>query len=68
MNSSQQLPQLITLAGKVTDPTFHKCLACVKYLEQTFPKTVTINVLQFFETQWEEYLKKVQNEKKGLFF
>lgn len=56
------------LAGKVTDPNFHKCLACLKFLEQDNPKTVTVEILQFFETQWEEYLKKIQSEKKGSFY
>lgn len=39
----------ITLAGKVNDPNFHKCHACLKYLEQEYP-TVSIIVHQFFET------------------
>jgi hypothetical protein len=56
------------LAGKVNDPIFHKCLACLRHLEKERPKEVKLEVLQFFETQWEEYLKSVQIEKKGPFF
>lgn len=44
------------LAGKVTDFMFHKCVACLKHLEEERPKHVKVEVLQFFETQWEEYL------------
>lgn len=56
------------LAGKANDPAFHKCAAALKYLEQDRPKEISVIVLQFFETQWEEYLKRVQVEKKGYFF
>jgi hypothetical protein len=56
------------LAGKINDPGFHKCFSALKFLESDRPKEVTVTVLTFFETQWEEYLKKVQTEKKGLFF
>lgn len=69
MNSQTAPPKYsIVLAGKISDPDFHKCHSCVKYLEQAYPGQVVIMVHQFFETQWEEYLKKLQNEKKGLFF
>ena len=42
MNSAVSLTQtyFITLAGKVNDPNFHKCLACIKYLESAYPKHV----------------------------
>jgi hypothetical protein len=40
----------------------------LKYLEQAHPKNVRVEILCFFETQWEEYLKKIQTEKKGVFF
>jgi hypothetical protein len=56
------------LAGKVNDSAFHKCWACLKHLQEEKPKEVTFEVLQFFETQWEEYLSKLQVEKKGPFF
>lgn len=56
------------LAGKVNDLNFHKCAAALKFLKQDNPKTVKIEILQFFETQWEEYLRKIQTEKKGNFY
>jgi Cyclophilin type peptidyl-prolyl cis-trans isomerase/CLD len=56
------------LAGKVSDPVFHKCVACMRHLEKERPKEVRVEILQFFETQWEEYLSKLQIEKKGPFF
>jgi hypothetical protein len=58
----------ITLAGKITDAAFYKAKACCKYLENEYPKNVKVEILCFFETQWEEYLKRIQNEKKGVFF
>jgi cyclophilin family peptidyl-prolyl cis-trans isomerase len=56
------------LAGKISDPLFHKCLASLQHIEREHPKSVTLTVHQFFETQWEEYLHKLQVEKKGPFF
>lgn len=56
------------LAGKVNDANFHKCWACLKALQEQRPKEVKFEVLQFFETQWEEYLTAIQLEKKGPFF
>jgi len=56
------------LAGKVNDAAFHKCWECLKHLQEERPKQVKFEVLQFFETQWEEYLSKLQVEKKGPFF
>lgn len=56
------------VAGKMNDPNFHKCVAALKFLESDNAGRVKVEVLQFFETQWDEYLKKVQTEKKGAFF
>lgn len=67
-SSAATVEYAFVVAGKVNDPNFHKCVAAVKYLEQDNPGKVTVEVLQFFETQWDEYLKKVQTEKKGSFF
>lgn len=58
----------LVLAGKASDPAFHKAASALKYLEQEHPKDVRVEVHQFFETQWEEYLKRIQNEKKGSFY
>ena len=59
MDGSSKPAYSFVLAGKVNDPIFHKCLACLKHLEKERPKEVKLEVLQFFETQWEEYLKSV---------
>jgi hypothetical protein len=40
----------------------------LKALQEQRPKEVKFEVLQFFETQWEEYLGAIQLEKKGPFF
>ena len=58
----------ITVAGKITDAQFHKCVAAARYLEKENPGKVTAECLQFFETQWEEFLKKTANRLKGVFY
>lgn len=61
-------PVKITIAGKITDPAFHKCVTAVKYLQEQHPEIVTSECCQFFETQWEEYIKKIANKLKGIFY
>ena len=34
------MPYYITLAGIISDEAFHKCLACLKELEQKYPGNV----------------------------
>jgi len=68
MSAAHQEPVKITVAGKISDPAFHKCVTAVKYLQDQHPETVTIECLQFFETQWEEYIKKTANKLKGIFY
>ena len=66
MNSSQ--PIKITVAGRIDDPNFHRCVSVANRLEETHYGEVTTEFLQFFETQWEEHLKKVANKLKGVFY
>ena len=61
-------PVKITVAGKITDSSFHKCVAAARYLERENPGRVTAECLQFFETQWEEFQKKTANKLKGVFY
>jgi cyclophilin family peptidyl-prolyl cis-trans isomerase len=61
-------PCKFTIAGKIQDPAFHKCVTAAKYLQEQNPETVTIECLQFFETQWEEYIKRTANKLKGVFY
>ena len=58
----------ITVAGKMNDSAFHKCVAATKYLQQEHPGVVTAEFLSFFETQWEEYIKRTANRLKGIFY
>ena len=51
----------ITLAGIISDENFHKCIACIKELEKKFPMNVSSSVMQFFPTQWNQYLSATQN-------
>lgn len=50
MAAQNQTPVKITIAGKITDPAFHKCMTAVKYLQDQHPEIVTSEFLQFFET------------------
>lgn len=43
-------------------------MAAVKYLQDQHPEIVSSECLQFFETQWEEYSKKIANKLKGVFY
>ena len=66
--AANQTPVKITVAGKIQDPAFHKCVTAVKYLQEQHPEIVTSECLVFFETQWEEYIKKIANKLKGVFY
>jgi len=57
----------ILLAGIVSDEAFHKCLACLKELEAKYAGSVFTQKLQFFPSQWEQYLKRVKTELRGEF-
>ena len=61
-------PVKITVAGKITDPAFHKSVTAARHLETQYPDVVSCECLQFFETQWEEYIKKTANRLKGVFY
>ena len=56
------------MAGKINDPSFQKCVTAARYLEREHPGLVTAECLQFFETQWEEFLKKTAFTLKGVFY
>ena len=58
----------ITVAGQLNDPMFHKSMQIARQLEQLHPETISVECLQFFETQWLIYLKKIANELKGVFY
>ena len=66
--AQNQVAVKITVAGKISDPAFHKCVSAVKYLQDQHPETITSECLQFFETQWEEYIKKTADKLKGVFY
>ena len=56
----------LTLAGVVSDEQYHKCLACIK--ELTNNGCCSNTVMEFFPTQWDAYLKELQNTMKGEFY
>jgi hypothetical protein len=53
----------LTIAGKISDVGFEKCRTAVQYLKE-LDGLLEFKILGYFETQWEEYLKCVQDEKK----
>ena len=52
----------LTVAGRMDDANFHKCASMLKQLSGG---TVEIECLEFFETQWEEFLRKISSQNKG---
>lgn len=58
----------VTVAGMVTDPLFHRSVAIARQLEALHPVQVKAECLQFFETQWSQFLKKISNKLKGVFY
>jgi hypothetical protein len=57
----------ITVAGFISDPLFHKARVIAQKIEQGH-KNVRVESLEFFETQWEQFLKKTANTLKGSFY
>jgi len=58
----------ITLAGVISDPDYHACAKCIEELKKQYGAKIQSMELQFFKTQWEQYLKRLQNEMKGEFY
>ena len=58
----------ITLAGVISDESYHKCATCIKSLKEIHGTKIRSTELTFFPTQWDQYLKKIQNENKGPFY
>ena len=61
-------PVKITVAGKISDAAFHKCVTAVRHLQDQYPEVISCECLQFFETQWEEYMKKTANKLKNEYY
>lgn len=58
----------ITVSG-IMSWELMKCFACARYLKNNYPDR--IEDYQFdvhFQTQWDLYLKQIQNEQKGDFY
>ena len=58
----------LTLAGIVSDVGYQRCLTCLKSIQERYPGIISSSVLQFFPSQWEQYLQTVQNDLKGHFY
>jgi len=39
-----------SVAGRINDDNFHKCLDCLKYLEQKHYPQIVVQIETFFET------------------
>lgn len=57
----------LTVAGRMDDANFHKCASMAKQLAEG-EYDVQVEVLEFFETQWEEFLRKISSQNKGQFY
>ena len=53
----------ITVVGKIGDVNFEKAKTCVLFLEQQ-NEHVTAEIISLFDTQWDEYIKRVAFEKE----
>lgn len=58
----------VTVAGMINDPMFHKSVTIARQLESLHPEQVQVECLQFFESQWSQFLKKTSNDLKGVFY
>lgn len=58
----------ITVAGKLSDPRFHKCKAIALSLSEKYCDQVSCEVMEFFETQWDQFLHTTAKRLKGVFY
>ena len=58
----------ITVAGITADPKFQRSRVIAQALCETHPDRVQICVMEFFECQWQQFLKKTANCFKGVFY
>lgn len=58
----------ITVAGITADPKFQRSRVIAQDLCEKHPERVQICVMEFFECQWEQFLKKTANCFKGVFY
>ena len=59
---------LITVAGKTSDPMFQRSRCIAEALCDQHSDRVQICVMEFFECQWDQFLKKTANTLKGVFY
>jgi cyclophilin family peptidyl-prolyl cis-trans isomerase len=59
---------IITVAGKINDLYFQKASNIAYALEAKHPAEIKVECLQFFETQWDQFIKKTANDLKGVFY
>lgn len=52
----------------INDPMFHKSVCIANQLQANHPELLEVECLQFFETQWILFLKKISNDLKGVFY
>lgn len=58
----------VTIAGKIDCPHFQRAQLIGNALALKHPDLVSVTVMQFFETQWDQYLKQTANKFKGVFY
>ena len=56
----------LTLAGIISDEQYHRACMCIRELQNK--GLIEHTILEFFPTQWDAYLKQLQNGMKGEFY
>lgn len=59
----------ITVAGAIKDYNFQMMKTAALYIKrESEDPTLQVEILEFFESQWEQYMKDLKQEKKGKFY
>lgn len=58
----------VTIAGRIDCPDFQRAQLIGNALANRHPDQVNVTVMQFFETQWDQFLKQTANKHKGVFY
>ena len=58
----------ITVAGKTDDPSFQRSRCIAQALCDLYPDRIQISVMEFFECQWNQFVKSTANKLKGVFY
>jgi hypothetical protein len=57
----------ITVCGRIDCPNYQQSVVAANAIAAG-NSNVCVEIMQFFETQWEEFLRKTASVKKGVFY